>query len=202
MESLIGVAGLLAVGAVSPGPNNFLVMRSAAVHGLRGALSTVGAILCGGLALIILVGWGTAAGMSSSPLVGRILTVGGCLYLIWLGGRLIFPGRRAESAAETDESTDLPLAPWAVFGFQLVNPKAWVLVLTTMSALKATLHGTDALLVLSGLFLSICLPALLLWASLGSQLEGSLRRPRTRVVFDRSMGILLVVFALLLVLGF
>lgn len=147
----------------------------------------------------ILASAGVSAALTSDPLLGRIVTVGGCLYLIWLGGRLIVPGSiEDDESTVTEETAANSLLPWAVFGFQFINPKAWVLVLTTNSALLANFDAASALVLLIGLFLVISTPALLLWSLLGSRFASRLRRPRTRALFDRGMGALLVAFALLL----
>ncbi|MEX2124759.1 MAG: LysE family transporter [Woeseia sp.] len=85
MESLLALAGLIAVGAVTPGPNNFIVLRTAARSGIAGALPAVAGVVLGGLGLLAVAAAGGAVMFSSVPGFREALALGGCLYLAWLG---------------------------------------------------------------------------------------------------------------------
>lgn len=61
MTSLLAIAGLLFVAAGTPGPNNLVVMRTAAAAGFIGALPAVGGVVLGGLALLAVVATGVGA---------------------------------------------------------------------------------------------------------------------------------------------
>ncbi len=61
MEALIGAAGAIAAAALTPGPNNFVVMRTAARGGLAGALSAIAGVVLGSLALLAVVVAGAGA---------------------------------------------------------------------------------------------------------------------------------------------
>lgn len=83
-------------------------------------------------------------------------------------------------------------------GFQFLNPKGWVLVLTVVAAIPAS-GAVESFVRLAPLFIAVPAACLLLWAGLGSALSGQLVRPAVRIATDRVLGILLVASALLLI---
>jgi threonine/homoserine/homoserine lactone efflux protein len=184
METLLAVAGLITVGAITPGPNNFIVLRTAARSGLAGALPAVAGVVLGGLGLLAVATAGGAALFSSLPGFRLVLALGGCLYLAWLGFRLI-----ADSFTERADAADAAKWPPGVTGlagFQFLNPKSWVLVLTAVAAMPT--QGTSAFLQLAALFLIIPASCLLLWSWFGALMMRALEDSRMSSWFDRAMG--------------
>lgn len=191
MSSLFSTGLFLLIAAISPGPNNLVVMRVAARNGWAAALPAVTGVIAGGLVLLVLVTAGAGRAFAAWPWLRAMIEIGGVLYLVWLGARLI------AAAGRDAGSMTLPAGLAGLFGFQFLNPKGWVMVLTVVAALPAT-GAADALLHLAPLF--ICIPAacLLLWAGMGSALASHLSRPMVRQWTDRALGALLILAALLL----
>ncbi len=190
MDALIAIAGIVVAGAITPGPNNFVVMRAGARAGLRGALPAVAGVVLGTLTLLGVVVAGAGAAFAVHPQLRTAVAAGGCLYLSCLGARLI-----AASFGENalHKTCAIESGFFALLGLQFLNPKAWVMVLTAAAA-------TRAFAPLAVLFTAVPAICLLFWASLGSLLSESLRRRRIRAWFDRVMGGLLVASAALLLL--
>lgn len=196
-QTLLAMAGILIAGAVTPGPNNFVVLRQAARLGWRGALPPIIGVVAGSLTLLFIVSAGAEAALSAAPRLGPAVTAVGCLYLVWLGARLL--AARPPAAGEpATESATLPAGAWGLLVFQLVNPKAWLLVLTVTASAYGSLGPGRALPALAVLFVVIPTACLALWAWAGVALARSPRWPRMQIRFDRVMGALLVVSALLL----
>ena len=99
METLIAVIAVLGVGAVTPGPNNFMVMAAGARGGLPAAAPVIGGVIAGGLVLLALAWSGVAAALESAPRLRLVLTSGGAAYLAWLGGGMIWETRRFADAS-------------------------------------------------------------------------------------------------------
>ena len=57
MRTLITVAGMVAIAAITPGPNNFVVMEAAARAGFAAAIRAILGVLPGSLILLATV-WG------------------------------------------------------------------------------------------------------------------------------------------------
>jgi len=191
MTSLLQAAFLLFVAAISPGPNNLLVMRITAFKGWRGALPAVAGILMGGLVLLFVVVTGSGKAFGEWPWLRRTIELGGVICLVFLGARLFV------TAGDCDRAMPLPSGLFGLFGFQFLNPKGWVLVLTVVTAVHAP-DPTEALLRLMPLFIVIPAACLLLWAGLGGAMASRITRPAVRTWTDRTLGALLVVAALLL----
>lgn len=198
MEAWLAAAGAVTVGAITPGPNNLLVLRAATRAGLRGALAPIVGVVVGGLTLVGLVSLGGGALFAKLPHARSAVTVAGSLYLAWLGAALVAKASRRGSE-RPDASAGGPESARGLFAFQFLNPKSWVLTLTTVSVIGNG-HRPTELLALAVLFLVIPTLCLLVWACAGTLLTSALRRRRFRAAFDGVMGTLLIASALLLLL--
>lgn len=185
MNALFPIACLVLVAAITPGPNNLVVLRAAAHSGMAGAIPAIAGIVTGGLALLGLIAAGAGAALAAEPRLQTVMAAGGCLYLAWLGLRLV---ARASSPAPAAASSGPPVGAGALalFGFQFLNPKGWMMVLT------ATAAPGVAFWQLAALFAVIPPICLALWSVSGAALSGQLARPRVALWFDRAMGIVLL----------
>jgi threonine/homoserine/homoserine lactone efflux protein len=199
MLTLLSTAGVIAAGALTPGPNNLVVLREAARGGWPAALRSILGIVSGGLALLALVSFGAGPLLAAHPGLATAVRVVGGAYLVWLGIRLAARGSAAGSSQQTG-LTGLPAGLLGLFGFQLLNPKAWVLVLTALSAARADAEPNVAWAGLVALFVAIPAASLALWSLLGVALVRSRRRPAPAWL-DRTLGVLLVLCAGILLLG-
>ncbi len=197
---MIGVAGLIAVAAITPGPNNLVVMRAASHSGFFGALPAIGGILAGGLVMLILVMAGAGLVFAAEPRLYLVITVGGGLYLGWLGGSLVIGSFATPDPRAVPPDRALPAGATGLFGFQFLNPKSWVMVLTVTAAVQGSTELSKGLLPLAALFTVIPAFCLAFWSALGVLMTRWLERPHIRNRVDRVMGLLLFVSALMLVL--
>ena len=202
MNSYISLTGLILASAITPGPNNLLVLRLASARGLRSTLPAIAGIVAGGLTMLEISHIGLAITISRHPSIREGIAACGAGYLIALGTLMMYRSVKAESA----EAIRMPAAPqgvWALFTFQFFNPKAWVFVLT-VSSISTCMIGcnrdTDQVM-LAMLFIVIPSACLLAWAWLG-RVGARMQRTRgTRVGFNFLMGLLLVASAAQLLLG-
>lgn len=198
MDHLLALGGLVGAAAITPGPNNLIVLRAAAHAGMRDALPAIAGIVFGGLLLLGTLGLGVDTALATHPALRQWIAVIGAMYLVWRGTALLVvgltpgdPGRLAKRA--------LPAGGPGLIGFQFLNPKAWVLVLTALAASPA--DGVRGYLSLAGLFVLIPTLCLLLWAALGARLAHRLAQPRVRRGVDLALGSLLIICSFPLLLG-
>lgn len=196
MNSLLAASLLLCVAAITPGPNNLVVLRAAGHAGLRGALPAIAGIVCGGLLLLAVTALGAGAAFTTYPPLRRWAGALGSLYLAWLGVSLCLAGIASRHSVATEAA--LPAGTLGLVGFQFLNPKSWVIVLTVLATMPAT--GLRDGLLLAGLFVLAPTLCLLLWAVLGAWLARWLVQPAARRVVDVAMGVLLVACAFLLLI--
>jgi threonine/homoserine/homoserine lactone efflux protein len=184
----MAVVGLVVVAASTPGPNNLIVLRAATRSGMAGAMPAIAAIVLGGQALLALVSLGADAVLAAAPPLRVLLTLGGSAYLAWLGLRLA--SRSPARAKAADDA--LPSRPVALFCFQFLNPKAWVMVVTAIAA------APGATLEVAAVFAIVPAVCLTLWSALGAAMASLLSRATVALWFDRVMGALLVTSAIVL----
>lgn len=194
MNDLLAPAGLLLAAAITPGPNNLVVLRAAGRHGARGAASAIAGIVLGGLALFVAIAAGAGAMLAGHATLRLMLAAAGAAYMAWLGLRLL--GGGASGSVEAALPAGLP----GLFGFQFLNPKGWAMVLTVVAAWPAA--RLSDYLPLAALFTVIPLACLLLWSLAGRLLAAHLARPRFRRRADAAMGLLLLASAALLLVDF
>jgi threonine/homoserine/homoserine lactone efflux protein len=199
MDRLLALCGLLCIAAITPGPNNLVALRAAGRAGVRGAMPAILGIVLGGLSLLAVMMLGAGTVFTSHPPLRQWIGLGGSLYLIWLGMSLCAGGIRPLNTSTTAQEPTLPAGTLGLIGFQFLNPKSWVMVLTALATLPA--NAVRDYLPLAGLFVLIPTFCLLLWAALGAWLAQWLLRPTVRRSTDIVMGALLVACAGLLLTG-
>jgi threonine/homoserine/homoserine lactone efflux protein len=189
MGSLVPVIGLLFAAAITPGPNNVIVMEAGSRGGIASALGATLGVVAGSLLLLTFVWLGVGAAMQAWPGLQVALGIGGGAYLTWLGILLI---RARDGSPPHGSKLVLPATVPGIAAFQLMNPKAWVLVTTAAAAMPA---GNDVVTlgILIVLVTGLCLTV---WGAAGALFSQWLARPVARRRFDRVMGVLMAVFAL------
>ncbi|SPA38628.1 neutral amino-acid efflux system [Cupriavidus taiwanensis] len=135
------VAGAHALALLSPGPDFFLVVRSALLHGPRRARAVCLGIALGNGVFIGLALAGVAA-MRDSPQLFAALQWAGCAYLAWLGWRLLNACGELSMPAADAAARPAPAAWLAQLasGFlsAVLNPKNGLFYASLFSVLAAS----------------------------------------------------------------
>lgn len=181
MNAYYAVAGLIALGALTPGPNNLVALDAGARGGIRAALPPIAGVVAGSLVMLALVAAGLAAPLAS-PAVRPFAAFAGAAYLAALGVRQL----RAPGATNTNAAV-LPRRATGLFAFQFANPKAWLLA----ASVVALAPSRDA--ALFALYAAIPAASLALWAGIGAVLARGFNAHRRGV--DVANGVLLLAFA-------
>jgi threonine/homoserine/homoserine lactone efflux protein len=194
MNAEIGISGLILVAAITPGPNNLVVLQLAGAHGLRSALRAIAGIVAGGVVMFALaqIGLGVVAARHEWLQAG--IAAGGAMYIAVLGLLLVYRsfGSQAVSSLRVAPKGTSPL-----FAFQFVNPKAWLLVLTVSAGARCIGICRSQSTEFTLLLMLIVIPSgcLLAWAVLGRVAARFVRSGPARARFDRVMGLLLIASA-------
>lgn len=189
MISLAPLVGLLIVAAVTPGPNNVMVMTAAMKGGWTAAMKTLFAIVSGSLLLFFLIRSGLDAVSLNIPLFASAIAIAGAVYLAWLGLSLM-----RLAALKSQRSGEIhSMSAMGVAGFQLINPKGWVL----MSVFVAGSAETSAVLLIA-ILVVVFVSCLTLWALAGVALSSFYANSTIRFWVDRAMGAFLLIFSVLL----
>jgi threonine/homoserine/homoserine lactone efflux protein len=187
MNAFIPVLGMLVAAAITPGPNNMIVMAAGA-RSLADAMAAMLGVVAGSLVVLGLVWWGVGAVVDAFPQLKLALSIGGGVYLAWLGVSL---WQQPQESASDPPRRMLPSSALGVAVFQLLNPKAWMLVMTAAAAMPRS-NGIVTLAILIALVTGMCLA---LWAFAGATASRVLEQPSARQAFNRIMGALLAISA-------
>jgi threonine/homoserine/homoserine lactone efflux protein len=187
--------------SASPGPAMTLIVRRAALRGLRGALPTVLGVELGLYVWALFAGAGFATLVAASEVAYLVLRVVGAAVLLCLGIaalRSAWRERRAGGAGEPAEAVPVPgRRGWVSFGeavvVQLANPKAAVFMIAFYPAFvpaDGPVFTTTAVL---GLLQITIETGLYLALAAGVARAGAwFRRPRIRARVEAVSGTVLV----------
>ena len=193
--SLMAIAGLVFVAAITPGPNNFIVLSQAVRSGWVGTLPAILGVVTGSLCVLAIVVLGLEALPGTADLVRSIILLAGCLYLGFLGARMLLHPEALRGEATGSQGFV------ALAGFQVVNPKTWVLVGTAYAALvERSEAGQSDWIVLAFVLVAVPVPCLLVWSAAGMALKNLMADERAGSVIQRTLGAVLIVSAAMLLM--
>lgn len=164
------------IASITPGPSNLVSLMIGSRRGTRAALPFIlGASLSMAL-ILLLAGLGLAELIERQPLLKLGMGLLGALWMTLLAWKLATADEEPPTAGAAP-----PAAGWLQgAGLQVVNPKAWMMALSTISLFS--LPGDSALHVfrLALIFFFIAIPCQMLWSWLGqsSTRVGCFRRWR------------------------
>lgn len=136
--ALLGIAGSIAVGAMSPGPSFLLVARMAVGSSRSAGLAAAAGMGIGGVSFAIGALLGLQAVFAAVPKLFLVLKVFGGLYLLYLGVR-IWRGAATPLPTNPDASvSEGGVATRRIFllatATQLSNPKAAIIYASVFAA--------------------------------------------------------------------
>ncbi|WP_108814668.1 LysE family translocator [Loktanella sp. Alg231-35] len=189
IEILIALIGFAFASSITPGPNNLMLMASGANYGLRRTIPHMLGISIGHAFMVVMVGVVLLQVFDTYPVLNIVLKVLSASYMLWLAWKIA-----TALPPEAKEVTGKPFTFLQAAAFQWVNPKAWFMAITAISAYAPQSMGVLAgSLIVALVFSATNLPSVTVWAWMGVQVRrwlGTARRLRT---FNISMAVLLVV---------
>jgi threonine/homoserine/homoserine lactone efflux protein len=187
MLDWMALATYTLVMSITPGPNNVMVLASGARFGLRRTMPHLTGITLGFTAQVVLVSAGLGTVLYRLPQMRLGLQWVGVAYMFYLAVRLLGAGPVGEAERAR------PLRIWEAASFQVVNPKAWVMALTTASVFTpATGSLVLPLVLMAAVLLVVNFPCVTSWAVFGSAIRSWLNEPRRRRAFNVIMALLMV----------
>ena len=188
MDWLLAVTGFALAMSITPGPNNIMVTASAANFGMVRTVPHMLGISVGFPAMLVALGLGPGRLLVAFPEAHLALKIAGAAYLIFLASKIAGASGIGEGRERGRPFTFLQAAL-----FQWLNPKAWVIALGALTA-YTTVGGavvTETLLI-SAIFVPICVIACTVWAAGGVALQRALQSPAALRAFNWAMALLLL----------
>jgi len=175
------------VSSITPGPNNLMLMASGANFGFRRTIPHMLGVGIGFTLMIVLVGIGLVQIFDLYPISHQILKVVSVIYLFWLAWKIANAAPPEGDVAS--ESTPITFIQAALF--QWVNPKAWTMALTAITA-YAPNQTLGSVIWVALVFGIVNLPSVSLWTALGEQMARFLTSAARLRAFNWLMAALLV----------
>lgn len=190
-ELLLAFIVYAVVSAITPGPNNMMVMASGLNYGMERTIPHILGIVFGFWLLIFLAGLGLLSILEYVPYLYNLLHIVSILYLLYLAWKIA-----TASPLSTEQTTKKPMSFWQAVAFQWVNPKALVMAMAAITTYVPETPESAFLLnvtIVSVLYALVTLPCVGAWALFGNGFRHFLKNPIYYRIFNITMAILLVV---------
>ena len=185
-ELFIALATFCFVTSITPGPNNLMLLSSGLNFGFTRSLGHMFGIALGFSFMVLLVGIGLGQLFQLYPFATTILKWLSIAYLAYLAYQIA----NSQSFENVDNQSN-PFNFLQAALFQWVNPKAWTMALS-VNAVYAAEQTLSSVLLVSGVFLIINLPAICCWLLLGKGIKRFITSPMKIKFFNWLMASLLV----------
>ncbi len=188
-EILIALIGFAFASSVTPGPNNLMLMASGANYGLRRTVPHMLGISLGHAFMVAMVGMVLLQIFETYPVLNIVLKILSAGYMLWLAWKIA-----NAVPPEAKEVTGKPFTFLQAAAFQWVNPKAWFMAITAISAYAPQERGiVIGSVIVALVFAAVNFPSVTVWAWMGVQVRRWLGTAQRLRVFNVSMALLLVV---------
>lgn len=187
LDLILAFLSFAFVSAITPGPNNMMLLASGVNFGLARTVPHILGINIGFPLMLLVVGLGLGQIFERFPDIYTVMKYGGAFYMLWLAWKIAHSYPVGEGAA-----TARPISFLQAAAFQWVNPKAWAMVFGAIAAYTVPENFLVSMLVITGLYAFVGLPSSVVWTVFGTTMRGFLRDPKTVRLFNTAMALLLV----------
>lgn len=174
---------------ITPGPNNIMIMASGVNFGAKKSIPHLLGICFGFPPMILVLGLGFNAILSTYPIIHESIQIIGVLYLLYLAWLIA-----NSSPSSLDGVVPKPSSFIKAALFQWLNPKAWIMAMGAISAYtSAGSNFLGQILYITFVFFAVAIPCLSIWLILGTKLKRYLQAAKHQQIFNKSMATLLVI---------
>jgi|TARA_B100000427_G_C15511044_1_gene596184 threonine/homoserine/homoserine lactone efflux protein len=180
---------------ITPGPNNAMLTASGMKFGFVRTLPHLIGIPSGHIVQIGLVSLGLGNLFLKFPDLQFYMKVLCFFYLLYLSWTII------GSFSLIKRESGRPLKLYEAAAFQFINPKAWTIAITVVSAFFPTEENffiATAFLTLTAAL--VCFPSICVWAIFGNSLRLFIKDNKTKKIIEYILAILLVLTAFVILL--
>jgi threonine/homoserine/homoserine lactone efflux protein len=192
-DSFFALAGFAFVSSITPGPNNLMLLASGTNFGFLRTVPHMLGVAIGFTLMVALVGTGLVQVFDAFPLTYALLKWASVAYLTYLAWKIATAKPLTE--AEAEGASGVASKPFTFIQaslFQWINPKAWTMALTAVTAYLPSGLGGSAVLAVALVFGVINLPSVGAWAYMGGQLRHFLTDERKVRIFNAIAAITLL----------
>ncbi len=129
-DLFIGLVVFAAIAAFTPGPNNTMLMASGINFGFRRTMPLIMGVMVGFPFMIGCIGLGLGKIFEIYPIIYTVMKYVGAGYMLWLAWKIA----TEKPAGDGVKDVGQPISFFQACALQWVNPKAWVMAVTSLSA--------------------------------------------------------------------
>ena len=180
---------------ITPGPNNAMLTASGMKFGFVRTLPHLIGIPSGHIVQIGLVSLGLGNLFLKFPDLQFYMKVLCFFYLLYLSWTII------GSFSLIKRESGRPLKLYEAAAFQFINPKAWTIAITVVSAFFPTEENffiATAFLTLTAAL--VCFPSICVWAIFGNSLRLFIKDNKTKKIIEYILAVLLVLTAVVILI--
>lgn len=173
---------------ITPGPNNIMLMTSGMNFGIKKSIPHVLGVTFGFPIMVILIGLGFSIVFEQYPILHEVIKVLGVVYLLYLSWLI---ASASPDTLEGEKSKPFTFLQAALF--QWVNPKAWVVATSSISAYTVLNDNIYwQILMIAGVFFFAALFTASTWLVFGKGIKQILQSAKQQRAFNFAMALLLV----------
>lgn len=188
MDALFPLAMFAFVSSITPGPNNIMLTSSGLMFGFTRSIPHMLGVTFGFGVMLAMCAVGIGSLIVAVPTLHVVLKVAGSVYLLYLAWRL-----RSMTFVHHERMNTKPMSFIGAAVFQFVNPKAWIMAVTSVSAFLPVIQPAwFAIMLFCLVFCAINLPCVGVWAGAGAGLRRYLAQPKWQRLFCSVMVLLTI----------
>ncbi|MEO6247124.1 MAG: LysE family translocator [Sphingomicrobium sp.] len=175
--------------SITPGPNNLMLLSSGTRFGFFRTIPHMLGVTLGFGLMIALVGLGLARIFSAYPVLQTLLKIASVAYLLVLAWKIAVS---TQPSVDALEQQGRPMSFLGAAAFQWVNPKAWTMAITAMSAYILPVGPLAGPLLVALVCIIVTIPSVTLWTAIGLHLRRFLEDPAKLRLFNWTAAVLLI----------
>ncbi|MBT3805931.1 MAG: LysE family translocator [Desulfobacula sp.] len=174
---------------MTPGPNNIMLLSSGLTFGYKRTIPHALGVNFGFPVMVLCVGLGIGKLFEVFPFIYTALKVVGIGYLLWMAWHIA----NTKGSLDTNNTKDKPFTFLQAALFQWINPKAWVMAVTSTAAF-ITDHQIAYIqvMIISCIYFFCAILSTNSWAVGGVMLRRFIQKKRFVQIFNITMAILIV----------
>jgi threonine/homoserine/homoserine lactone efflux protein len=189
LTMILSIFSFALASTMTPGPNNIMLLSSGLTFGYKRTLPHALGINFGFPVMVVCVGLGVGKLFEVFPFLYGILKVVGIIYMLWMAWHIA----NTKGSPNTGNKNDKPFTFLQAALFQWINPKAWVMAITSTAAF-ITDHQIASIqvMIISSIYFLCAILSTNSWALGGVMLKRFIQNDRWVQIFNIMMAILIV----------